>query len=72
MILLSYASMLLNAGAVMTSFVLVDRLCELPYLYAREGNMRYPKNGVVIGRQLYLLEKCGAGKRWKLALWHCE
>ena len=64
--------MLLNCGAAITSFVLVDTLTELPYLHARVDGVKYPSSAVVHEGQTYLIRRYGVGKRWNFVLCHCE
>lgn len=72
MILLSYAAMLFNSGAAISSFILVDSLSELPFKHASSEEDPYPRSSRVFAGPSYLLRKYGMGSKWSLALWHCK
>lgn len=71
MVLLSYATMLFNSGAAISSFILVDSLSELPYQNATFEKDPYPGNSRVFQGPSFLLRRYGVGIKWDLALWHC-
>lgn len=72
MVLLSYAAMLFNSGAAITSFILVDSLSELPYTNATFQDEPYPRSSRVFEGPSFLLRRYGVGIKWDLALWHCK
>lgn len=73
MVLLSYAAMLFNSGAAISSFILVDSLSELPFQFAAfEDGDPYTDGSRVHAGQSYLMRMYGIGARWELALWHCQ
>lgn len=72
MVLLSYAAMLFNSGAAITSFILVDSLSELPYTNATLHEEPYPRGSRVFESPSFLLRRYGVGIKWNIALWHCK
>lgn len=72
MVILSYAAMLFNSGAAITSFILVDTLSKLPYMNATFQEEPYPRGSRVFAGPSFLLRRYGVGIKWDLALWHCK
>ena len=72
MVILSYATMLFNAGAAISSFLLVDHLSELPYRCATLPDSPYPEEARVFAGPQQLLRMYGLRTPWRFALLHCK
>lgn len=71
-VLLSYAAILFNASAAISSFIVADSLSEIPFRKASLEEEPYPERATVSANQTYLLTKYGAGKMWQPIMWHCK
>lgn len=71
-VLLSYATISLNASAAISSFIVADSLSEIPFRKATFDEDPYPEMATVRANQTYLLSKYGAGKMWQSIVWHCK
>ncbi|KAF8963419.1 hypothetical protein BDZ97DRAFT_1027659 [Flammula alnicola] len=64
---LCYAALLLNIGATISAFMVIDKMGSLTISAARRPDLLIGRfNGTEVG----LLEKYGAGKKWKYMVWH--
>ncbi|KAF8202485.1 hypothetical protein BJ912DRAFT_920840 [Pholiota molesta] len=65
---LCYCALLLNIGATISAFIILDRLGSLALLYARENPQHSAKFG---GTEIQILKHYGPGPKWRLIIWHC-
>ena len=72
MVLLSYATILFNASAAVTSFIVMDTLSEMPFRSATFEEEPYPERAIVNANQTYLLERYGVRGYWQPVVWHCK
>ena len=68
--LLGYASLIFNASACASCFIILDRLGDVPYRAARQRNV--PKGGKISLPSIGILKVYGIGALWRWAVWHCE
>jgi hypothetical protein len=69
-LILCYSSLLFNIGAVITSFILIDKLGELPFYASARRDL--PEAGFLSCSSNDILVKYGVGNRWGAMVWHCE
>ncbi|KAF8957478.1 hypothetical protein BDZ97DRAFT_1846393 [Flammula alnicola] len=65
-----YASVFLNISACISSFILADRLGDVPYRAARDSSV--PLGGQAAMEQQSILRKYGIGALWQWIVWHCQ
>lgn len=68
--LLSYSSIVFTISATVTSFILADRLGEIPIRASMQSDLA--TEGSVNATPTYLLKRYGAGSAWAWGVWHCE
>lgn len=70
--LLSYASLILNISACLSSLTLLDQLGELPFRAAQKRQSFLPSAGAIEGTSEDLLRRYGVYKLWNVLVWHCD
>lgn len=69
---LSYASLILNLSACLSSFILIDELGEIPFRAASKRRSTLPVAGAIQGTPNQLLRRYGAGNLWDVVVLYCE
>ena len=72
LIIICYASLFFNASAAISSFILMDKLGELPFRAASKRQSILPTGGTITGNSEDLLKRYGVGKLWTFLVWHCQ
>lgn len=70
LIIICYASLFFNASAAISSFILMDKLGELPFRAASKRQSILPSGGTITGNSEDLLKRYGVGKLWTVLVWH--
>ncbi|KAF8202486.1 hypothetical protein BJ912DRAFT_920841 [Pholiota molesta] len=65
---LNYCALLLNIGATISAFIILDRMGSLTLLFACKESQ--PTIGAFAGTEMQILRHYGAGPRWKFIIWH--
>lgn len=68
-LILCYSSLLFSIGAVITSFILIDKLGELPFYASAKKDL--PAAGSLSCSSNDILVRYGVGNRWETMVWHC-
>ncbi|KAF6749600.1 hypothetical protein DFP72DRAFT_913037 [Ephemerocybe angulata] len=66
----AYAALVLNIGASLSSFILIDELGELPFRAAQQRSSLLPSRGPIEGSPAQLLRRYGADRLWTFIAYH--
>lgn len=69
---LAYSALVLNISASLSSFILIDKLGDLPFQASQKPLSRLPRMGPIEGTQEQLLLRYGVDRLWTVVVYHCK
>ncbi|TFK37684.1 hypothetical protein BDQ12DRAFT_750514, partial [Crucibulum laeve] len=72
LLIICYSSLFFNVSASISSFILIDKLGELPFRASQRGQQTLPPPQTAMSSTDpdYLLKRYGIGRWWSFLIWH--